>query len=156
MADFSSFDVRDSSLKVKIPEGILKEMGYVLKDSRLKEGVAGHISCYEKIGVFSRHSHIDLTCYNCSSFHSEWVDGDEVLEKCYKWKKEEPGHQGVIGFNPICNFFGPNYSMKTKEEYKNERSMWNKLRPSIEASTREGFENLIVLLEKAKLVEKIK
>ncbi len=143
------------AMRIKIPKGILDIKGLALKrPDHINEGILGHRKCYTSIDVFFRNKE-GLTCWDCSSWSGEWIDGDEVLEKCYKWDYKEPGHRGVIGANPICNFFHPNYNMKTNDNYAKERETFNKINFSIALKTKKGLENLMGLLEKARLIEKI-
>lgn len=135
------------SIPIRIPDNILA--GRQLTNSSIK----GHIKCYETIDVFFREKNI-LHCVDCTNSSGAWVDGDEVEEECAKIKHKVTGHQGVLFGDPMCNYFGPDSSMrdKRKKEYNKKRKIWAEIQPVIEQRTLKGYQNLINILEKAKLI----
>jgi hypothetical protein len=135
------------SMPIRIPDEILK--GRQVNPSTLN----GHKKCYETIDVFFRVDNI-LSCIDCSNFSGEWIDGDEVLEECYKHKFKESGHQGVIAGNKMCNFFSPDMYMRDEKnpKYVKERKVWNEIKSNIEERTLKGYQNLITILEKSTLI----
>jgi|GEM_PF-5428029 len=147
------------SMPITIPEKILTVHKGVLGngmtlDESLKDGIKGHRGCYENIGLFFRETNI-LHCADCSHLHNRQVEGNKVLEKCDRLRYEETGHKGVIADNNMCNYFNPESALvkgKTSEDSK-KMELWNKIRPSIAHKTLHGYDNLMEILEKTKLLK---
>lgn len=140
------------SMYIQIPKHLLDPKTL---DERLNERVKGHTDCYNGIDIFFRDNNKILRCMDCASFYGDGIDGGEILEECYRLKKIERGHRGVIAGNAICNFFGPNYRMideKSSEETK-KMHFWMDIKPSMEKKTLQGYNSIITILEKAKLLK---
>ena len=141
------------SIYMKIPPEFFKNIKYIFGGDWLEKGVMGHENCYKTIGVFLRYPKLNISCYDCNSFKGGWVDGDEVIEECHKWNHSETGHKGVIASNPVCNFFSPDWDLKNNIKFKKQMAIWKNTNFLINQKTNKGFENLMSLLEKAKLIE---
>lgn len=138
-----------NSIGIVLPKEFLN--GYKL-NGKLSLGIRGHKKCYSSIDVFFRCS-CGLVCWDCSSWSGEWVAGDEVEEKCSKLKHHYTGHQGVIEREDICNFFSPRLYIKKEDDSQENKNKWGKIKSEIEQRTLGGYKNLVVLLEKARLLE---
>jgi len=136
------------SVPIRIPESILR--GRQTSISKIK----GHRKCYATIDVFFREDNI-LKCGDCSNSFGGWVDGDEVEEQCIKIDHKVTGHQGVLFGDPMCNYFSPDRHMcdKGNKEYDKKRGLWNEIEQAIEQRTLKGYQNLIEILEKTKLIK---
>jgi hypothetical protein len=136
-------------VSIYLPKDLLT--GKIL-DATLKEEIRGHEKCYESIGLVFREKNM-LKCYDCSSFTGQWIDGDEVLEKCYKLHYEKSGHRGVLASDSMCNHFSPDNDLKTNPKFAEHKKCWEDIKPAIEQKTLQGYKNLIAILEKAKLLK---
>lgn len=144
----------NSSIKIVIPKEFLE--GYKLIEE-LEEGIISHRECYSKIDVFFRIQDT-LKCIDCIYFSGAWVDGDSVEEKCIKWDDEHVGHKGSIASMDMCNFFIPDTYLRKEsleKEYKEERKLLDEIEPQIRERTNKGYKELISILEKLSLIEKV-
>lgn len=141
-----------NTLPIMIPDLFLN--GKKL-DSSLNNGlhtyVKGHRGCYTKIDVFFTENNM-LHCIDCSSFHGDIIDIDEVKEYCYRLNYSEVGHKGVIASNPMCNYFSPDNDLKTNPTFEKHKEFWNSIQPEIIQRKEKGYKNLVAILEKAKLL----
>jgi len=146
---FQDFD----TIAVTLPDRLLANKTL---DSRLIEGIYGHKLCYSKLNMFFRIQDIitlpkPVTCIDCNYFHEEEIAEDEMLEKCYKLKTEESGIHGIIAKNPICNFFDSSYNFKTELNPK-EQQQWVDIRQLTAQKTNHGYNKLLEILLKTKLI----
>ena len=146
-----------NSITIKLPQEVLEHRTL---DSRLEEGIKGHRVCYEDSNLFFRIPEKTAlpkiaTCINCKGFRGEDIEDNEVLEKCYKLSYEETGRQGVIAYNPICNFFDPAINFKTgsNPEEQQRRKMWEATQYGVWQRTNQGYKKLIEILLKTKLLK---
>jgi len=142
------------SMKIQVSQDVFRE---IQKNRKLDDSISctikGHRECFKSIDVFFRTDN-DLSCWYCSAWSGEWVDGDEVKEECSMLGDREAGHKGIIGAKKMCNYFGPNYDMRTKKDGHLERSLafWEKINPELKQRTAEGYKKLVAILEHAQLI----
>jgi hypothetical protein len=130
---------------IQLPSEMLN--GKVL-DPTLSNGIIGHRKCYKTIDAYFRVEGQGLVCWDCSSWSGGFVDGDEVMEKCRRLHEETTGHQGVLGSNPICNFYKAGFDVEEKD-----KQTWERIKPEVEARTNKGYQNLIERLTKLHLIK---